>query len=89
MRAHAHSSIPPRIDAPQNGSTPLILALKNGHPEIAALLLEKGADKDAKGQVGHRRRRPCERMWMALTGVCPPSHPSPLELMHRSTGAPR
>ncbi len=56
-------SIPPsRICSPQYGNTPLICALQNGHPEIAALLLEKGADKDAKNQVGHCRRRPCVRM---------------------------
>jgi hypothetical protein len=28
------------------------------------MLLEKGADKDAKGWVGHCRRRSCLRMWM-------------------------
>ena len=85
----ALSCPPSRIGSPQDGHTPLILAAENGHTEIAALLLEKGADKDAKNEVGHRRRCPCERMWMALTGVRSPSHPSPLESMHRRTGTPR
>jgi hypothetical protein len=32
--------------------------------EIAAMLLEKGADKDAKHRVDHCRQHPCLRMWM-------------------------
>ena len=42
----------------------MILSHQNDHTEIAALLLEKGADKDAQNEVGHCRRRPCLRMWM-------------------------
>ena len=37
----------------QNGDTPLILALLKGHTQIAALLLDKGADKDAKRNVSN------------------------------------
>ena len=37
----------------QNGHTPLILAARMGRTEIVALLLEKGADKDAKDKVSH------------------------------------
>ncbi len=54
----------PRIDAPLYGYTPLIFAAKNGHTEIAALLMEKGADKDAKDNVSHCLHRPRVRMWM-------------------------
>jgi hypothetical protein len=61
---HALSILPSRIGSPQDGDTPLICAAQNGHTEIAALLLEKGADKDAKTLVGHCRRRPCVHMWM-------------------------
>ena len=37
----------------QDGDTPLILALLKGHTQIAALLLDKGADKDAKRNVSN------------------------------------
>ena len=47
--------LPPCLSNPltQNGDTPLTLALRNGHTEIAALMLEKGANKDAKDNVSH------------------------------------
>ena len=32
--------------------TALMLACQNGHTEIAALLIEKGADKEAKDNLG-------------------------------------
>ena len=31
--------------------TPLHCAVRNGHKDVAALLLERGADKAAKGHV--------------------------------------
>ena len=31
----------------------MILALRNGHAEVAALLLEKGADLNAEDQASH------------------------------------
>ena len=46
----------------QKGFTALIWAAKTGRIEIVALLLEKGADKDAKNNVSNRRHCPCERI---------------------------
>ncbi len=40
--------------------------------EIAALMLEKGADKDAKNNVSHCRHRSCVRMLLALKDVFSP-----------------
>ena len=53
-------AIPPETCASlQNGDTPLILAAQEGHIEIATLLLENSADKDAKNNVSHYQ--PCPR----------------------------
>ena len=43
----------PRPPAPatQDGRTPLHYAALNGHKDVAALLLERGADKEAKNNV--------------------------------------
>jgi hypothetical protein len=38
----------------QDGSTPLILAARNGRADCARLLLEAGADRDATNKVCHR-----------------------------------
>ena len=35
----------------QDGQTPLLLALQNGHVEIAQLLMEKGANIEAMDEV--------------------------------------
>ena len=51
MRAGAASR--PALPAPstKDGMTPLHCAVRNGHKDVAALLLERGADKAAKGHV--------------------------------------
>jgi ankyrin repeat protein len=57
------SNLPSPMVITQDGVTPLIVAAINGHTEIVALLLEKGADKNAKSKASHCRCRLCERMW--------------------------
>ena len=55
-------NLEPSVLSLQGGHTPLIWAAMNGHAAVAALLLEKGADKDAKNNVSNRRHCPCERI---------------------------
>ena len=73
------SSHPSRIHSLQDGNTPLSLAAYNGHAYILAMLLEKGADKEAKSSVSqHQQRRPCTFMATkgpGLTPLCPPPDP--------------
>ncbi len=40
----------------QSGSTPLILAARNGRADCVRLLLEAGADRDATNKVHDRYR---------------------------------
>ena len=39
----------------QNGLTPLHIAAHYGHVDIAELLLDRGADTDARARVNHRK----------------------------------
>lgn len=66
MRASAsplkpRQPIPPRCPYPQSGRTPLWTACRLGYDELAELLLEKGAEKDAQDEARisqfNRRRR--------------------------------
>ncbi len=63
----------------QDGDTPLLNAVLGGQTEITALLLEKGADKDAKNQVGHCRCHSIARVHVdgpkgrVHAHSCPPS----------------
>ena len=41
---------------PQDGFTPLIVAARNGATETAAMLIDRGADLEAKNKV--RRKHP-------------------------------
>ena len=41
----------PPAPATQDGRTPLLWAARYGHKDVAALLLERGADKEAKDNV--------------------------------------
>ena len=43
---------------PQDGATPLIFAAANGATETAAMLIDRGADLEAKSSV--RRKQPSE-----------------------------
>jgi len=52
--------------SPQNGATPLYVAAHNGHLEVAQLLVQAGADKDAPNSV--REGRGGEGMLGAQTG---------------------
>ena len=45
MNALSHALLP------QYGSTSLILAARGGHVEVASLLLQRGADIEAKNEV--------------------------------------
>ena len=55
MQAGAASRPAPPASATQTGSTPMHCAALKGHKDAAALLLEWGADKEAKDNVSGPR----------------------------------
>ena len=52
-----------RGDAPQDGHTPLFIAAREGHLEVAQILLDAGANKQAKVKVRGGREWAAMRVW--------------------------
>ena len=61
MHAPNPSISPSKIHSLQDGDTPLISAAGKGHTDIASMLLDYGADKDAKNNVGDRPVMHCHK----------------------------